>query len=50
MYDVLHFERLSVREKCAANGRTFGTIDVQKNIGMEVHYSLKLANRVDGVV
>eukprot|EP00061_Rhincodon_typus_P015670 g43473.t1 len=48
--EVLHFGRSNVKEKYTVNGRTLNSINAQKDLGVHVHSSLKVAMQVDRVV
>eukprot|EP00061_Rhincodon_typus_P008102 g30429.t1 len=49
-YEVLHFGRSNVKEKYTVNDRTLNTIEAQKDLGVQVHSSLKVATQVEKVV
>eukprot|EP00061_Rhincodon_typus_P016594 g44895.t1 len=44
--DVLHFGRSNIKEKYTENGRTLNSIDVQRDLGVPVYSSLKVATQV----
>lgn len=46
-HEVVHFGRSNVRGKCTLNGVR---IDSQRDLGVQVHRTLKVATKVDRVV
>eukprot|EP00061_Rhincodon_typus_P005404 g24873.t1 len=48
--EMLHFGRSNVMEKYTVNGRTLKTIDVQRDLEVQVHRPLKVAMQVGRVV
>lgn len=48
--EVLHFKRLNVRGNYTVNGKTLNSIDMQRDLGVQFHSSLKLPTQVDRVV
>eukprot|EP00061_Rhincodon_typus_P005695 g25524.t1 len=48
--EVIHFERSSTVGNYTVNGRTLRSIDLQRDLGVQVHRSLKVAAQVDKVV
>jgi len=47
---VMHFGRFNVGGKYTVNGRTLKSIDRQRDLGVQVHRSLKVATQVEKVV
>lgn len=48
--EVLHFKRLNVRGNYTVNGKTLNSIDMQRDLGVQFHSSLKQPTQVDRVV
>ena len=48
--EVLHFGRPNVKGEYTVNGRTLNSIDVQRDLGAQVHKSLKVATQIDRMV
>jgi len=48
--EVMHFGRSNAGRKYTVNGRTLKSIDRQKDLGVQVHRSLKMAAQVNKVV
>ena len=49
-YEVMHFGRSNTERKYTVNGRTLKSIDGQRDLGVQVHRSLKVAMQVEKVV
>ena len=47
---VMHFGRSNAGGSCTINGRTIRSIDTQRDLGVQVHRSLKVAAQVERVV
>lgn len=47
---MLHFVRLKVWGKYTVNGKTHNSIDVQRDLGVQVQSILKMAAQVDKVL
>jgi len=47
---VMHFGRSNTDRKYTVNGRTLQSIDRQRDLGVQVHRSLKVAMQVEKVV
>lgn len=45
--EVLYFGRSNVMAEYAISGTIFNNIDVQRDLGVQVHNSLKVATQVD---
>ena len=48
--EVMHFGRSNTGRKYTINGRTLQSIDRQRDLGVQVHRSLKVAMQVEKVV
>ncbi|PLS49478.1 hypothetical protein CYV29_15670, partial [Carnobacterium maltaromaticum] len=48
--EVMHFGRSNSRVNYTVNGKVLGKIDVQRDLGVQVHCSLKVATQVNRVV
>lgn len=48
--EMLQFSRSEVRGQFAINGRTIGSIDVQRDLMVQVQYSLKVATPMSRVI
>ena len=48
--EVMHFGRSNTDSKFTVNGRTFKSIDRQRDLGVQVHRSLQVAMQVEKVV
>ena len=48
--EVMHFGRSNTDRKYTVNGRTLRSIDRQRDLGVHVHRSLKVAMQVEKVV
>ena len=48
--EVMHFGRLSQGRTYSVNGRVLGRVTEQRNLGVQVHSSLKVESQVDRVV
>jgi len=48
--EVIHFGRSNAGGKYAVNGRTLKSIDRQRDLGVQVHRSLKVATQMEKVV
>ena len=47
---MMHFGRSNVKGSYTINGRTIRSIDTQRDLGVQVHRSLKVAAQVEKVV
>ena len=45
--EVLHFGRSNVKGKYTVDGRTLNSTDVQRDLGVQVHSSQKMATQID---
>lgn len=45
-YEVLHFGRFNVRGRYTVNGKTMGSIDVQRDLRVQVHLSLQVSTQI----
>ena len=48
--EVMHFGRLNLGRTYSANGRALGRVLEQRDLGVQVHSSLKMESQVDRVV
>ena len=48
--EVMHFGRSNTDRKYTVNGRTLKSIDRQRDLGVQIHRSLKVAMQVEKVV
>jgi len=48
--EVMHFGRSNTGGKYTVNGRTFKSIDRQRDLGVQVNRSLKVAMQVEKVI
>lgn len=55
--ELLHFERSNIKGKYAVNGRILGNIDINMDLGVQVHSSLngvtrrdRMINKLDGML
>ena len=46
----MHFRRSNTDRKYTVNGRTLKSIDRQRDLGVQVHRSLKVATHVEKIV
>lgn len=47
---VMHFGRMNVRRMYTVNGKTLNGINMQRDLGAQIHSSVKMAAHVDRVV
>ena len=48
--EIMHFGRSNACRNCTVNGRILRSINRQRDLGVHVHRSLKVAMQVDKVV